>query len=62
MQATDFYLQVERRPVEAHARRFHITVKSALEQPIPDRALVWNPDDFVFEAVESLSQKQLNLM
>jgi KaiC/GvpD/RAD55 family RecA-like ATPase len=61
VQATDFYLQVEPRGQPAHDRRFQVRVKSAIGQPIPDRALIWNADDFSFEASEMIGSAQQSL-
>lgn len=56
VQATDFYLQVEQRQANKHDRLFHLTVKSALNQRIPDQALLWNADSFIFEDTESVNE------
>lgn len=61
VQGTDFHLQVEKSQFVQHDRTFHVTVKSALNQRLPSRALVWNADDLIFERLESLPSSQPEL-
>jgi KaiC/GvpD/RAD55 family RecA-like ATPase len=56
-QGTDFFLELER-PDPQDGRRFHLVVKSALNQRIPSQALVWNADMYTFERFETVSPRQ----
>lgn len=61
VQATDFYLQVEPREPTVHDRHYHLTVRSAFGQRVPNHALVWNADTFAFESVETIAPEQMSL-
>jgi KaiC/GvpD/RAD55 family RecA-like ATPase len=60
IQGTDFQLEVEQRLVQ-HDRTFFIKVKSAIDQRIPSKALVWNADSYTFDRFEPLRASQPEL-